>query len=80
MSNLQDFTSFFYSSINEDMTSAAFGPNSEIYTNLAQTNTDAYAPGDMRTPKSLGGKRKMQRRNKVENFLATGVTKIKRKK
>lgn len=44
----------FYEKIMEDMTSAALGPNTELYSDLGTPTADTWAPGDARRPKILG--------------------------
>ena len=59
----------------EDNTSAAFGANSELYTNLGEPNADVYAPGDARFAKALGKKKKISRRTFPETVFLTGKQK-----
>jgi hypothetical protein len=62
-----------YNQLMEDMTSAgAFGPNSQLYSNLGEPTTDAYAPNDARMPKVVGKRKKIGRRNVPETVFLTG--------
>ncbi len=57
----------------EDITSAgSFGPDSQLYSNLGEPTTDAYAANDARMPKVLGKKKKVGRRNFPETVFLTG--------
>jgi hypothetical protein len=64
-----------YNQIMEDTTSTAFGPNSELYTNLGAPNADVYAPGDARVAKVLSKKKKISRRTFPETVFLTGKQK-----
>jgi hypothetical protein len=65
-----------YNQLMEDMTSAgAFGPNSQLYSNLGEPTTDAYARGDARMPKVIGKKSKINRRNFPKTVFLTGKVK-----
>lgn len=56
----------------EDTTSAAFGPNSQLYTNLGEPTTDSYNPGSAVLAKTLGKKKKIGRRTFPETVFLTG--------
>lgn len=69
-----------YNQLMEDITSAgAFGPNSQLYSNLGDPTADAYASGDARMPKVLGKKKKIGRRNFPETVFLTGKVKKSKK-
>lgn len=78
MMNSTSFSHFYKKFVAESMTSmGALGPNSQLYTDLATTNSDTYAPGDMRTPKVLG--RKILRRTTPQGIFLTGKKKKNKK-
>lgn len=55
----------------------AFGPNSQLYTDLGVANSDTYAPGDARIPKVLN--KKVLRRTTPQGLFLTGKKKKSKK-
>lgn len=69
-----------YKQIMEDNTSmGAFGPNSQLYSNLGEPTADAYATNDARMPRVLGKKKKVSRRTAPETVFLTGRVKKNKK-
>ena len=76
--NSTNFKQFYEKFIMEDMTSmSSFGLNSQLYTDLATTNSDTYAPGDARVPKVLS--KKVLRRTTPQGLFLTGKKKKSKK-
>ena len=59
----------------EDTTSAAFGSNSQLYTDLGEPNADAYNTGSAVLAKVLGKNKKMKHRKLPETVFLTGKQK-----
>lgn len=69
-----------YKQFMEDNTSmGAFGPNSQLYSNLGEPTTDAYENNDARMLKVLGKKKKVNRRAFPETVFLTGKVKKNKK-
>lgn len=73
------FFNFYMKKLNEDTTSAAFGANAALYSNLGEPTSDTYVPGDARMPKVLGSKKRITRRTFPETVFLTGKQKAKKK-
>jgi hypothetical protein len=56
----------------EDMTSGAFGADSQYYDNMGMSNADHPQSNDARMPKILGAKKKINRRTAPETVFLTG--------
>lgn len=69
-----------YKQLMEDNTSmGAFGPNSQLYSNLGEPTADVYETDDTRMPKVLGKKKKVSRRAFPETVFLTGKAKKNKK-
>jgi hypothetical protein len=56
--------------LQEDMTSAAFGPDSMNITDMGLASADTYAPNDARMPSVIGKRsRKSKKRKKNNNIV-----------
>lgn len=63
----------------EDTTSAALGPNSQLYSNLGEPTADLYNPGSAVLAKIIGKKKKVGRRTFPETVFLTGKQKKSKK-
>lgn len=66
------FKQIFDRLLAEDMTSGAFGANAQYYDNMGEPNADHPQPNDMRLPKILGAKKRINRRTAPETVFLTG--------